>query len=385
MMKKIGSILSVLLVVAMTLSIPLTSSLAQQSIPFKNLSVQSSHVTTTHVSHLLHDLIPSFPRFPINNDLNDRPFTPSDASLQDDVFHNSNDLQYTEWWYFDAKLSDNYTVQFSIHVFNILTMSFISVNYNVYQFGKPLVAYKTMYPASDFYLSSEEPYILLKDDNLRMVGFLKSDLQTMYYHISYMIENSSMDLYYGGITKGWKGTTSAGDWAVILPKARVTGSLTINNTKITVNGIGYHDHNWNVTISAGLNFGWIWGKTNTEAYTITWADILTTWFIGNPLLIINKEYDGYYSVPVENLSFAVTDVAFKNGMLIPYGFSLKAETSNVTVNMTLSVVDTDYTTIFGIVNYWRYHVHSLGTITFDDHTEHIDEQNIAEFIRFRFY
>jgi len=39
----------------------------------------------------------------------------------------------------------------------------------------------------------------------------------------------------------------------------------------------------------------------------------------------------------------------------------------------------------GMINYWRYHVNCTGLITVGSKTEVIDEKNIAEFVRFRFY
>jgi len=350
-----------------------------------HLDITSSILRSTRSQPSFSFLLP--PRFNpnIDNDFEDPFFIPKDANLSDDAFHNSNELQYTEWWYFDADFGNNLTLQFSVHVYNILKMSFIMVNYNVYQSAVSIVSQRTMYPSSDFYMSSDEPYIYLGDDRLQMIGYLGLDQQTMHYHISYTVEDSTMNLYYRGTTKSWKGTTPAGDWAVILPKAYVSGSLIINDSKIKVAGIGYHDHNWNVTSAAGINFGWIWGKTSSDTYTLTWANILTTWFNGNPLLIVNKEYNGYYSIPSNDLSFKITDLSFKDGMIIPYGFSLEGCTDNITVDLFISALETDYTTIGGIVNYWRYHVHSKGTITFNDHTEPIDDYDIAEFIRFRFY
>jgi len=341
--------------------------------------------TTINTGSPFINIIPILPKFPLNNDFDESPFTPINITVDDDAFHNSNSVQYTEWWYFDAELSNNYTLQFSIHVYNIISMSFITVNYNIYQYGQLIEEHRTMYQSSDFNLSEDTPNILLHDESLKMIGVYEPSQQKLYYHITYSIENSSMDLYYRGMTQGWKGKTTAGDWAVMLPKATVFGTLIVNNTRVNVHGIGYHDHNWNVTISAGLNFGWIWGKANTKTYTLTWADILTTWFKGDPLLVVNKENNGYYQIPLEDITFSITEIAFKDGMLIPYGFALTGRTDNITVDMDISVIDSDYTTVLGIINYWRYHVHSKGTITFNDHTEQIDDYDIAEFIRFRFY
>lgn len=384
-MKRYTRFLTFLLITLCILNTMQSISFAHTVRSINHLDIFSSALQSRRTQHIFSFPIPTLFNQNTNNDSDDSFFIPSDADLSDDAFHNSNELQYTEWWYFDADFGNNLTLQFSIHVYNILKMSFIMVNYNVYQSAASIVSQRTMYPSSDFFISYDEPNISLGDDNLKLIGYLGPDQQTMHYHISYTVEDSSMDLYYRGTTKAWKGTTPAGDWAVILPRAYVSGSLVINDSKIKVAGIGYHDHNWNVTSSAGINFGWIWGKTSSDTYTLTWANILTTWFNGNPLFIVNKEYDGYYSIPSNDLSFKITEISFKDGMIIPYGFSLDGYADNITVDLCISVIQTDYTTIGGIINYWRYHVHSKGTITFNDHTESIDEYNIAEFIRFRFY
>lgn len=352
------------------------------------LTIQKTHfsqIPTTDSKTLFSKSMPFLPKILLNSEQNETPFTPTNVTLTDDAFHNSNSIQYTEWWYFDADLSNNYSFQFSIHVYNILSMSFATINYNIYQFGIPIEEHRTMYPISDIFLSTEEPYIFLHDGSFRMIGVFEPDQQELYYHITYTIENSSMELYYQALTTGWKGKTTAGDWAVMLPRASVFGTLILDNKTVYVSGIGYHDHNWNVTISTGLNFGWVWGKTDTKTYTLLWADILTTWFNGDPLLVVNKLNDGYYPITLENLTFFVTKIAFKDGMLIPYGFMLTGKTNNITISIEITVIDTDYTTILGIINYWRYHVHSKGSITFNDLTESIDNYDIAEFIRFRFY
>ncbi len=383
-MKKSKLIFSVIVFICVTSSPP-TFALAHQSTNCENLR-SLSNVSAIKPYAYLPRLKHSMSFFPSYNKIdNNIVFIPTKVDLNDDAFHNFNELQYTEWWYFDADFSDNYTMQFSIHVYNILTISFIAINYDVYHNGKSLTEHRTIYPLSAFNISSEKPDIFLKDNTLEMVGFLGPLQDKLFYHISYSIDNSSMDLFYEGMTEGWKGATTAGNWAVMLPKAIVTGTLIVDDTKMKVNGTGYHDHNWNVTISAGLNYGWIWGKINTDTYSLTWADILTTWFNGNPLLVVNKEYNGYYSIPKEYIAFSVTELAFKDGMIIPYGFSIEGKMEDVVINITISVIDSDYTTIFGIVNYWRYHIHAEGTILYYRNRETIDDYDVAEFIRFRFY
>ena len=205
------------------------------------------------------------------------------------------------------------------------------------------------------------------------------------YTIFYKTINASISLEYKGLTNGWKGITPAGNWAVILPKASVEGYIEFKGMRHHLTGIGYHDHNWNVTITAGMNFGWIWGKTNSPNYTITWADILPVWYQENPILILNKENNGYTNIPYSNIHTAIKGLSLKNGYIIPWRFCVTAEYKDISLNMFIDTLSVDYRTIFGLINYWRYHIHCTGSLTINGVTENIDDYNIAEFIRFRFY
>lgn len=322
-----------------------------------------------------------FKTIPRNNGFT---FTPENVTLTDDAFHGSESLHFTEWWYFDAQLTENYTLQFSIHVYDIFNQGFLIVNFNLYQNYIPIAQKRTMYPLSDIYLSTYNPLILI-EKKLIMLGTYDENANQWFYTISYDIDNISFTLNYQSRTKGWKGTTPAGEWAVILPRAHIEGSLTINNSIHQVKGLGYHDHNWDVTILTGINFGWIWGKTNSPTYTLTWSNILTTWYQNNPLMVINEEYGNYLNIPLEDLEITVTDFSFKNGMIIPYGFQIIAHTRHISLSVNIEVLNVDYRTVLGLINYWRYHIHCTGFITVNGKTEDIDDHNIAEFIRFRFY
>ena len=311
-------------------------------------------------------------------------FLPQNITLQDDTYHNVSATPSTEWWYFDATLSDNHTVQFSIHLYDFYDMNFVTTNLNIYHQGSTVVQHRKIYHADTFQFSEKTP-LILKNDEILMQGIYDNKTDSFTYIISYSDFNTSINLQYKSLTKGWKGSTSAGDWVVALPHASVNGTITYNDQTISVTGDGYHDHNWNVTVNAGLNFGWIWGKTNTPNYAITWSNIMTTWFLGKPLMVINNDNDGYYNIPDEALTISVTSIQFKNGFIIPYSFIITAQTDTIDLDLKITVRSTDYSSVLGIINYWRYHIHASGNITINDDTEKIDDNNIAEFIRFRFY
>ena len=211
------------------------------------------------------------------------------------------------------------------------------------------------------------------------------DDQEFIYQISYDTDKLSFQLEFNSLTRGWKGTTSAGSWAVMIPKGRVTGLITYNNQIIEVKGVGYHDHNWNVTVSTGLNYGWAWGRTYTSSTSITWASIMETWYRDTPLIVVNTNQSSYRNIPHHQITMKAKDFRFTNGIFIPYFFHLTANTLDIYIALNISVLSIDYTTILGMINYWRYHTYTEGVLTISGETQQINNYDIAEFICFRFY
>jgi len=318
------------------------------------------------------------------SDFRDFSFEPVDISVNDDAYHGSNSLNNVEWWYFDTILSNGYSTQLSINVFNIFSSNFVTVNFNLYKNGESIERHRSFYSIANTYLSPYTPMILI-NNQLIMLGQYNNKTNNMNYEIHYETNNVKIDLEFLGLTKGWKGETPTGRWAVVLPKAKVEGTLKIDQKNILVSGLGYHDHNWDVTVASGLNYGWMWGKTTTQNYTIIWSEIMTTWYKGSPLLVVNQDHEGYYNIPANSLEIRITERRIKDGFLIPYGFLINGETNNISINADIKIVDTDYQSVMGIINYWRYHVSVYGTITVNGHSETIIDDNIAEYIRFRFY
>ena len=216
-----------------------------------------------------------------------------------------------------------------------------------------------------------------------MKGYIDETTGKWIYDLSFNIKDTSADLRFIGTTKGWKGTNPGGDgWGVILPRAEVKGKIELNNKKIMVNGIGYHDHNWNVKTSAILNLGWFWGKINSNNYTIIWATIFKTSFFGQPLLIVNKKNQDYFNIESKNIQFIAKDFYKENGEEIPHTFIINAKTENVSINVTMNVEKIHHVKMLIIMNYWRYHVKCKGSITINSKVEKIDEMHIAEFLKF---
>jgi hypothetical protein len=100
-------------------------------------------------------------------------------------------------------------------------------------------------------------------------------------------------------------------------------------------------------------------------------------------MVINEDGKGYRNVPSDNIVFDPDNFAFENGRFIPYEFDLSATDNDMSLDVTMEVLAIHHVRIFGVVNYWRYHLHCIGSITVNGVEEPIDRLQIAECIRFR--
>jgi predicted secreted hydrolase len=217
-----------------------------------------------------------------------------------------------------------------------------------------------------------------------MNGYLDEKTGNLIYDISFTMDEVAAQLQFTGLTKGWKGKHEADDWwAVTLPRAKVTGMITLQDQTHEVQGSGYHDHNWNVKIFALKNIGWYWGKLYSERTAITWANILRTTMKVQPLLVINSIHNGYINVPPRNLRLTATEISEENKKMIPHVFTLEAEAETISLHVTMKSVDIHHVKIFPLMDYWRYHLKCKGSITINSETESIDDLYIAEFLKFR--
>ena len=113
-------------------------------------------------------------------------------------------------------------------------------------------------------MSSEIPFVQI-NGKTTLAGSYDDTTRNFIYDVSFDFAGNAAVLHFVGCTEGWKGQHPSGDWwAVILPRATVTGTITIDNTTLNVEGTGYHDHNWDVNERACFNFGWFWGKFNSQ-------------------------------------------------------------------------------------------------------------------------
>ncbi len=204
------------------------------------------------------------------------------------------------------------------------------------------------------------------------------------YTVTMNVSNGAISMQFIGCTKGWKRQQKTGDWwAVVLPRANVTGIITINNTTMNVTGNGYHDHNWGIGPRIAVHFGWFWGTCSSSNYTVTWAQIRTTRVTQIPIMVVNTNNDGYLEIPSEAIWFSKDNVSLNHFKWVPGFFNIAAVTERVFLVIDMEVISVDHIEMLGFINYWRYHVRCTGTIVVDGQVEQVDGISVMEYLRFR--
>jgi len=332
-----------------------------------------------------------------NNNTHYRFLKAVDITPKDDAFHSNINLLDIEWWYFDAVFDNGYSIHLGVRTYHIKNSGIVQSRITIYKKGKVEVEAFKSNLFSNFHTSYNKPLVLINDKSIiefdeehyKKTGIWK-------YHVLLKINHNEVDLAFTGIMQGWKIETSDTCWTVALPKAKVTGKITINGHTMKVKGIGYHDHNWGYTpITAVKNLGWYWGRIMGDSLNITWSKTMQTNKKGDLLAIINQDKNStpnkrkFHNINPAFISFSPKKFIRNHRKYIPTEFDLHiADTtsdSNIPVNANIHVNTTDihHTRIFTI-HYWRYHGKATGKISVGSETETFDKKpQIIEFLSFK--
>jgi len=305
-----------------------------------------------------------------------------DITLQDDAFHGRRYLPFIEWWYFDAKFENGYTVAFSVQAIDLIVKEMVSTRLSIYNQGIVVLKSYEKYSLKEFSASPDIPLITIAGKQL-MSGMYDASHDCFVYNLTIEVPGGSLSLEFVGCTKGWKLRQQTHDWwGVILPRANVTGTITLDSMKINVTGIGYHDHNWHVSPRIVSKFGWIWGTCHSENYTITWAEVYSTRLTSRPILVINEKDGGYLDIPSNAIWFSTKKTKIDHLKFIPWLLNVETTSEKVLLMINMEVTSMDYTKFLGFIDYWRYHISYTGTIITDCHVETVEGISIMECLRF---
>jgi len=331
-------------------------------------------------------VIPAISQTPLSPDIaknsiqysadNDSLRHPGDVTAKDDAFHykywegTSYDGAYTEWWYFNLydKKEDLQAV-FSYQVVdpaNVTGQGTAFVGAAAYK-GDNIVTTFDLVPLASF----EASYSAANVD----FGANKISVIDPY---SYRINGASANgritwsLHYDRESNPWFAadhTNVAPDaweqmsWLVYMPRAHVTGTVTVDGQSYDVDSSGYHDHNWGEWNLSQVR--WNWAQYSEPGFSFDLGD-----FIGNPNGKAAIDIKGHKVVfPASQYKLVHTKWAYdtQNKIYYPIQSLFIANNGTIQVSVTMDTVKTDPLPVFpGQVIYEQTTHFSGVVITHDD-------------------
>ena len=220
----------------------------------------------------------------------------------DDAYHYPawrdarHDAFYTEWWYFnfhDARAGVDCIFSYFVidpeDIGGIGQVQMVAVAYT----REGTVTAIDRYPAAAFQASDQEADVRIGGNGARVGA-----------DGSYRVSGQSLDgrlawdLKYVADSVPWFGADrmTVGrlawekmSWLVQMPRARVTGTVTIDGRAHAIRATGYHDHNWGEWIPTDAT--WNWAQFSSPRLSLEVGD-----FIGKPIGVVALDLDGARTV-----------------------------------------------------------------------------------------
>lgn len=204
-------------------------------------------------------------------------------ALEEDGDHYSPEMDFFEWWYFDATFDNGYRLVAILHssLYNAVDHK-PTIDIRVTPPSEPSVVAIGRYDRSDYQSASSHCDVriarcqaVLEDHQRYRLNLQQGDIQA--------------NLVYNTTLPGWRPGTgylfadhSSGHffkWIVPLPYAQVSGTLAVKGEKKWVTGYGYHDHNWgNFRLGDAFDH-WYWGRIASHSQkpggSIVFGDVVS--------------------------------------------------------------------------------------------------------------
>lgn len=196
----------------------------------------------------------------------------------EDARHRLRGPMHYEWWYFDATFDNGYSAVAIIWPMNYSRpwRRQCTVQLSIYTpEGRTYKHY--IFPRRRLFSASYERC------DVRVGDFVHIEGPHPTYRVQVEAEGDMVDLVFEAETHGWKPGAavnylpfprySSFCWHVPVPRALVSGAITVQGEHIGVEGHGYHDHNWGEVPFIYLIDNWNWGHIVHGELGIIWADI----------------------------------------------------------------------------------------------------------------
>ncbi len=199
-----------------------------------------------------------------------------------------------EWWYFDARSIEGYTVVIIFYDGNPFSRRYIksmelneghtasdypAISISVYKMGVPLFYSFEEFNAEDSFYSGKHPQGKAGLNSFK--GVLKDNRITYEITLNQKVENgdhlkgqlsfTSGLFEFGEKTEALSGNGEAHTWNLVMPACDVNGLLEISGFKsfsIHFEGIGYHDHNYGNEPMKESFDEWYWGRFHLKDSTL---------------------------------------------------------------------------------------------------------------------
>jgi hypothetical protein len=268
----------------------------------------------------------------------------------DDAYHyrdwadGHHDVNYVEWWYFNlVDARQNLQAVFTYFVADPTNVAGIGLTQLTAIAYTPagIVSLNDVYPPDAFQGSYDQADVQIEANRIEVI-----DADT--YHIVGATRDGrlSWDLTYARQAPSWfaadrmvVGTRpwEQMSWLVYMPRAAVTGQLTVDGQTYTVAASGYHDHNWGEWVFTDAL--WNWAQYSEPGLSFELGD-----FIGGPAGLASLEVQGERTVFTKDQYRLVhTRWAYDRADRQPYPVESQffAENATTRLRLTLSVTATD--------------------------------------------
>lgn len=195
----------------------------------------------------------------------------------DDAEHGPGGPLPYEWWYFEGTFDNGYSVVVIAWPMNYSKpwRRQCTVQLSIYTPDGQTRKHYIFPPRSLFSASRETCDVRVGDSYMRG--------RYPRYEVSMEAEGDRVDLVFDSEVPGWVPGTGENlvpfpllkrmGWLVPVPRARVSGTLTLGGRVVEVEGHGYHDHNWGDMPMFHVVDNWNWGHIISGELGITWSDV----------------------------------------------------------------------------------------------------------------
>jgi hypothetical protein len=193
---------------------------------------------------------------------------------RDDAMHPNPSPGWWEWWYFDADFDNGYIIAGTFHFGSPRPPANRDVRFieiAIYDPEGNCKLIRKRYPKEQCRASEETCDVVIGPNTF------KGEIPQ--YKLCFSEGDQGFDLTYESMVEGCIPLEELEPqlspylgWVVAQPRARVTGTLTVDGKTVNVSGEGYHDHNWaNAPMTAAISDNTFWGRTFIGDYALCWS------------------------------------------------------------------------------------------------------------------